>query len=262
MPKPPSNAALNADQVADLVDAMGTPGLGASLLTSLSPSLHCAHLSAFVFDAQLQPHQVMAESLGGTAVAQLAGHMARSTGLHQMDPNTLAINAAQLSHDDLLTTRRRASDITPGDQALALYTRFELADRVSLLARSGERWFVLNLYRDCKDGEFSDAALAAWMASTRLLASLLRRHFEWRPPDAWRESVGPDNATLERRLALLPSRLSARELQVCARALRGITNTGIALDLGVQVSTVNTLRRRAFAKLGISTLGELFLRCL
>lgn len=262
MPKPPSDAALNADQVADLVDALGTPGLGASLLKSLSPSLQCAHLSAFVFDAQLQPHQVMAESLGGTSVAERAGHMARSTGLHQRDPNTRAINAAQLSQDDLLTTRRRAADITPGDQALALYTRFELADRVSLLARSGERWFVLNLYRDRKQGEFSDTALAAWAASARLLAALLRRHFEWRPPQAWQETIGPDHATLERRLASLPGRLSARELQVCARALRGITNTGIALDLGVQVSTVNTLRRRAFAKLGISTLGELFLKCL
>jgi DNA-binding CsgD family transcriptional regulator len=61
---------------------------------------------------------------------------------------------------------------------------------------------------------------------------------------------------------MLPGRLSAREQQVCARALRGMSNPAIALDLGVQVSTVSTLRRRAFAKLGISTLSELFLRCL
>ena len=262
MPHAPPTAALNADQAADLVGAIGTPGMGAALLSALSPALHCAHLSAFVFDAKLQPHQVMAESLGGTSVAELAGQIARSAGLHHMDPNTRAINAADPSHDEVLITRRRAADIAPNDQARVLYARFELVDRLSLLARAGERWFVLNLYRDRQAGECDDASLAVWAASARLLAALLRRHFEWRPPQAWRKAVNPDNAALEKRLALLPGRLSAREQQVCARALRGITNPGISLDLGVQLSTVNTLRRRAFAKLGISSLGELFLLCL
>jgi DNA-binding CsgD family transcriptional regulator len=78
------------------------------------------------------------------------------------------------------------------------------------------------------------------------------------PPKVWRSAVAPDNASLEQRLAALPGRLSLRERQVCARASRGIANPGIALDLGVQVSTLSTLRRRAFAKLGISSLGELF----
>ena len=41
-----------------------------------------------------------------------------------------------------------------------------------------------------------------------------------------------------------------------------MTNLGIALDLGVKESTVATLRRRAYAKLGISGVQELFLLCL
>jgi DNA-binding CsgD family transcriptional regulator len=262
MPATPPTAVLDTDQTADLIGAIGTPGLGAALLTALAPALRCAHLSAFVFDAQLLPHQVMAESLGGTTVAELAGQIARSAGLYRWDPNTYAISAAAPSHDEVLTTRRRISDIAPDDQTHALYLRFALVDRVSLLARAGETWFALNLYRDQQAGEFDQATLAAWGASARLLAALLRRHFEWRPPPVWRRAMRPDNAALEKRLALLPGRLSAREQQVCARALRGITNPGIALDLGVQLSTVNTLRRRAFAKLGISTLGELFLLCL
>lgn len=61
-----------------------------------------------------------------------------------------------------------------------------------------------------------------------------------------RRAVSPDNA--------------AREQQVCARVLWGMTNPGIALDLAVQLSTVKTLRRRALARLGISSLGELLLR--
>ena len=67
-------------------------------------------------------------------------------------------------------------------------------------------------------------------------------------------------AALER--LLLAERLSRREAEACARALIGVTNLGIALDLGVKESTVATLRRRAYRKLGISSLQELFLLCL
>ncbi len=44
--------------------------------------LQCAPLSAFVFDAQLHPHQVMAESLGGASVAERAGQTDRSARLN------------------------------------------------------------------------------------------------------------------------------------------------------------------------------------
>lgn len=262
---------LNAEQIAGLVDAIGRPDLGGTVLAALGPALRCAHLSAFVFDAHLQAHQVMAESLGrDPALAERAGRMAQATGLLRVDPNTRAINAvgkgpkgeSSGAQGEILTTRRRATDIAVDDQARELYARFQLADRVSLLARARDGWFALNLYRACADGEFDSATLTAWDGLARLLASLLRRHFEWQVPTAWRKVTKPDNAALERRLAGLPGALSLREQQVCARALRGITNPGIALDLGVQVSTVSTLRRRAFAKLGISTLGELFLMCL
>lgn len=253
---------LNADQMADLVNAIGTPGFAAALLSALAPALGCAHLSAFVFDAQLQPHQVMAESLGGESLAMQAGRMAQAAGLHRLDPNTRTVSAADAADSDVRTTRRRAADIEQGDQALTLYTRFGLADRISLLSRAGQRWLVLNLYRNRIDGEFDSAALTTWETSARLLAALMRRHFEWQTPTAWRQTSQPDNASLEKRLAALRCGLSAREQQVCARALRGMTNPGIALDLGVQVSTVSTLRRRAFAKLHISTLSELFLLCL
>jgi DNA-binding CsgD family transcriptional regulator len=249
-------------QLVDLLDALGSPQLAAALLRALSSVLRCDHLSAFVFDAQLHPHQVMAESLGGAPLAEQAGAMARSWGLHRQDPNTLTLNATGASHGEVITTRRRAADMAAGEPALALYERFELADRLSLLAGAHTRWFVLNVYRSRAAGEFDGAALAAWQRHARLLSALLRRHFEWQPPSVWQARAQPDNATLEHRLAKLPGRLSAREQQVCARALRGMSNPGIAIDLGVQLSTVSTLRRRAFAKLGISTLSELFLLCL
>jgi hypothetical protein len=102
------------------------------------------------------------------------------------------------------------------EPALASNERFDLADRLSLLAGAHTRCFVLNVYRSRSVGEFDEAALVAWQRHPRLLSALLRRHFEWQPPPVWQAPTQPDNATLEHRLARLQGRLSAREQQVCA----------------------------------------------
>ena len=52
--------------------------------------------------------------------------------------------------------------------------------------------------------------------------------------------------------------LSRREIAVCTQILEGYFNEAIALNMGLSVHSVITYRRRAFAKLGISTLSELF----
>ena len=51
------------------------------------------------------------------------------------------------------------------------------------------------------------------------------------------------------RLAVAP--LSSRERDVCARIACGLTADGIAADLDIAPSSVLTLRKRAYAKLGI-----------
>ena len=56
--------------------------------------------------------------------------------------------------------------------------------------------------------------------------------------------------------------LTDRELDVCARLLQGMTQEGIAADLGLGVPTVKTYRNRAFARLGIHFRNELFAKVL
>jgi DNA-binding CsgD family transcriptional regulator len=61
-----------------------------------------------------------------------------------------------------------------------------------------------------------------------------------------------------RRLLLLDRGLTARELDVVVRALYGLTAEGTALDLDIKTSSVITYRKRAYERLGISSLNELF----
>jgi DNA-binding CsgD family transcriptional regulator len=61
-----------------------------------------------------------------------------------------------------------------------------------------------------------------------------------------------------RQLLNLDRGLTSRELDVGARSLAGMTAEGTALELNIKVSSVVTYRKRAYERLGISTLHELF----
>lgn len=63
----------------------------------------------------------------------------------------------------------------------------------------------------------------------------------------------------QRKLYLLEVGLTERERKVCALALAGVSIEGSAYELGIKKSSIITYRRRAYARLGISSLNELFL---
>jgi DNA-binding CsgD family transcriptional regulator len=65
-------------------------------------------------------------------------------------------------------------------------------------------------------------------------------------------------ALFRQRLLMLDQGLTARELDVCSRAMIGMTSEGTALDLALGKTSVLTYRRRAYARLGISSYRELF----
>ena len=79
-----------------------------------------------------------------------------------------------------------------------------------------------------------------------LLAAVLR-HIELSRP-----------ADLRQRLVERCAALTARELDVCERLLRGWSYDGIAADMALSVATVKTYRARAFARLGMHFKSELF----
>jgi DNA-binding CsgD family transcriptional regulator len=136
---------------------------------------------------------------------------------------------------------RRVAIGTEGDEACVL-----VAGEVSAL-------YAVHASRDAELGGFPDDELLRWAKAALLLRQVLCRRASPRSPAPMAERV-------ERAAALLQARatkLSEREQQVVARIACGITNDGIANDLGISPATVLTLRRRAYAKLGIRSCVEL-----
>ena len=60
------------------------------------------------------------------------------------------------------------------------------------------------------------------------------------------------------RLKTVAPLLSPREVEVCIRIMLGVTSEGIGIDLGISRNTVLTYRKRAYARLNISSQNQLF----
>jgi len=123
-------------------------------------------------------------------------------------------------------------------------------------------WFIANIYREKKSGSFTEAELEALEHASDTLCAAVERHVSLVSPTALEPGSNPPVEWLEKLVFDLGHGLTPREIQVCARALSGMTRAGIALDLGVKPTTVVTLVQRAYARIDISTLNELFGLCL
>lgn len=113
--------------------------------------------------------------------------------------------------------------------------------------------YAVHASRDAGLGGFPDDELQRWAKAAVLLRQVICQRPAGRPSATMAERVERAGALLQART----TKLSEREQQVVARIACGITNDGIAADLGVSPATVLTLRRRAYAKLGINSCVEL-----
>lgn len=246
---------------APLVRALGEPGFPLLLAEALDRRLAAPHLSVVAFDAALGSRLIAAESVGGGALARAAGRIYQEAGFGRFDPNARAI-AGGGAGEGPLVLRLKAGEIEEPGYRQRIYDEFGLTDRLSIVDQAQGRWFALNLYRTVALGPFGQGEISCFADLAPLVAALVGKHFALAPPPLWQTDPRPPVVLLEQRIGRIDPALTPRQIEVCARAVLGMTNEAIGLDLGIGAATVATLRRRAYARLGISSLNELFARCL
>lgn len=142
----------------------------------------------------------------------------------------------------------RADELPDSGWRADIYERERLTDRFTVMHTPATGTVqAIHLYRDERQGRFDPCEIEHLIG----FAPLLRQAHA----AAWR--AGAASADRERRVAdgerrlhgLVPG-LSPRERAVCARIALGWSADGIAADLDVAPSTVITLRKRAYRKLG------------
>ncbi len=242
------------DVLPDLIGDLARPHYAESLLRRLRDVLPATSLSVYRTGPGTRPRRFRSASHSTPDTthdcwrAYLSGPYKRDfTLLHpdgQPDPRAPVvchITAAEV----------------PGEHRTKVYEALGRAERVSVVCRETDASvFAVNFYRHVGQPPFRDSELADFGALAPAVLALTRKHLEL---------LGVEHApppTVRGKLLALNPALTGRELDVCERLLRGMTQEGIAADLRLSVPTVKTYRARAFARLGIHYRNELFARLL
>jgi len=245
----------------NLIASVGEEAFFEQALEFINLETVADHLSLFEFDPALVPRLMGAASRTRAKTAILAGRIYERAMFYRFDPSSERVRTGD-GKDHVVLLTLSDSEIRDPSYRSSIYGRFGIVERVSLIRRVQGRWLLLNVYRDRGSGRFESSALTTLADLAALLMACAGKHIAMTSKRAAARGRVDPVASFESMLLSLNSGLTRRELQVCAHALAGVTVAGIAATLGVKDSTVATLRRRAYAKLGVVSLNALFARCI
>ena len=243
--------------IAKLVTATGGPGFAGELLTWLAAQVDMNHLSLVHLADDERVAYIMSASDSRMQITSAMQQLYLTT-YFRLDPNNAVLLEEQ--HETVRVARLQRDQIQDAGYRQLWYQTMGIQDRLSVLQRADKGIYCLNLFR--REGEFSDDEVHRLTDMSALLAALAVKHS--RLSGALSAFMTRDSQIqqLMERLQGVNAALSMREQEVCARILLGMSSEGIGLDLGIKTQSVLTYRKRAYARLNISSQNELFALCL
>jgi DNA-binding CsgD family transcriptional regulator len=244
------------DAFAPAITALGRAAFASELLAALNQSVPVDHVCLMrVADRARPPVLESASWRGGAHVAEV--QRAYLAGLYRFDPN-MSLPAPS----GVVFRHLRRDSLTHADYRKICFVRAGLLERLTVAAADAGQLVLLNLYRLDRSGPFAAGEIAAIEGLSRFLAALAIRHVGTLGMLLRSRDRADRVAALAARLHALDGRLTLRERDVLSRVMLGVTSEGIALDLGIGLNTVLTYRKRAYARLGVTSQAELFSLCL
>lgn len=247
-----------SERFAELILALGGASFPPKLLEVLAPHVGISHLSLVHLEEKDSVTYVFSASDDQVNITKTMQQLYLSI-YYRLDPNKEFLDHFDKDHEILLR-RLQAEAITDLDYRRLWYKKMGIVDRVSILTRADKGLYCLNLFRT--DREFSAAEISLLEDLSNMLSALSVRHARLSGSLSSFMTRDTQITTLMERLAHIDSSLTRRELEVCSRILLGMSSEGIALDLEIKMHSVQTYRKRAYARLGITSQNELFALCL
>ncbi|MBL4802226.1 MAG: helix-turn-helix transcriptional regulator [Emcibacter sp.] len=247
---------------AEMVLSVGGDNFLPQLTGMTADILYSDHITLFVFDHDFVPHFIGGTSREDGAITSKLSHIYESSTYYEHDPNLKWVGQGDKGTNIPLLQQLHAKDISNTSYRKNIYEDNGLLDRLSLIDHEKSRWFILNFYRNVENEYFSEKDIGHLQQEATLIAAFVKRHMSFSSAFDWDAEAIPAIDRLEKLVVGLGNGLSKREVQVCARVMQGMTREAVSLDLGLKQPTIATFMRRAYAKLNISSLNELFSLCL
>ena len=234
-----------------LIGLMGQKDFEAQFLSHLQDVVPAASYSIYRTGRQCVPTRFMSASWGVVDTTKDCWNAYLSGP--QKNDQTLA--APVMESGNAMLCHITDKEIPAQHKAL-VYEPHGMKERLSVIQQEAASVFAINFYRHVHQRPFTDAHLSDLASLAPVLLTLVQKQITLSLPQA--VSTARDvNHWLTKLSAYNPT-LTEREVDVCARLLTGMTQDGIASDLGLSLATVKTYRNRAFARLGIHFKSQLF----
>lgn len=251
---------LSLDGSAKMLATLGTQDFGRSLMAAAHELIAADYCSLFMFDAGGSPVCLATNGIKSDRLAIYAAD--RYAKKHwRTDPTLLELKGRRSS--DALLIAGLSREYSSGAYRRDCVDALQIGDRMTFLFGDDRRFLRLSFYRYAVNRAFGEAERAIAWDSAEFFRCATTRHRSLTSQAGidHLEAVTSCRAMRARLLALHPG-LSPREVEVCALILQGLSTDVIALQIGIGKTSVITYRKRAYAKLGISTQSQLFAACL
>jgi DNA-binding CsgD family transcriptional regulator len=259
VPQPVSSSRLPR-ALATIVDSIGTRDLPHTLLDSLEALWGVRFVAVYGFDlrhartrfllgASRDPSVRVQQNATEYALYYAADDPARQAVVSAIraDPLTTGIISTCLAREEL-----------PRSEHKQLIERAGVLDRFAcFFSADATRWFSLHVMRGATCGPLTERDFAELRDYAFVYRSVINRHLAISGQGS---CGGPER--IRQWLQNSSAGLSTREVEVCARLLAGESQCQIAASLGIKESSVQSYRKRAYEKLGVREMREIFLRIL
>ncbi len=241
-----STAPLPLDSVASLFEnfrADDSSALPAAVLRLIGPVLPADHCAIFSFRPDQPPRLECEASLSPRAPFPADVGLAYERGHYRFDSLGMFITRLRTQQDDLTLFEQGRDDIGNPTYLRNCYDRCNVIDRLSILVPTAEaapgraHWLAVNLYRVDGAAPFVQEELRDAFGVLTVLGAAVKARYR----GASHPCTRADECGIRA--------LSAREAQVTELVAAGLSSKAIATRLGIGLSTVVTLRKRACEKL-------------
>lgn len=238
--------------IENVILAIGTDRFSKVLFDVMAPALSLRQVVIHRYVSATKVEALAAEDIerDGT-VQRLVDRYVR----HYQKRDPLRLQLTPVRCREIAWKNLRPDEMYDEDYRRDLFRAPGIVGKLSIIIRHPDHALSVSFYRGREAGPFLSADVAKVEQHMPTLAAAVERHYALTCP-------GPVDDVADITLALarlpLPNPLSQREAAVCARILMGYSNEAAAIDLDISFHSVATYRRRAYAKLNITSQNELF----
>ena len=246
---------MEAPREADVILALGQDRFGPLLLDMLAEQTGADLLSAFAVSPFGPPRLLLATGrLVPEKTFPWTASMRYAEEFWRHDPMFTQIVQAVPARYGIV--RQSGRSIPHRSYRAACYERPGVLERMSIHGQPGDTRLMVNLYRLDRNGPFTQASADRLGQVAATVLALVAKNAVM---DEQRvlPALHPKLETVSAALKARAPQLSAREAEVCAALLVGLSLKEIARCIGLEASSIVTYRKRAYGKLAISTRRDL-----